>query len=193
MNKINLFPTTIFECFKKFDDNVLLDAINSNLNEKDDQCVLTFPNLHLNKNLENFCNWILNISAQASNAWGYQPQSMYIKGMWGVKSIKYGGLKQHGHPSNWLCGTYYLQVYEQDNIIFHDPRHRALAVQPFVQDWNDFNRPITKLKAKKYHFYIFPSWLEHSTDPVKHNKERISISWNIKLPQNLSSGYGDYG
>ena len=192
-NTINLFPTTIFESYKKFDTDILMAAINSNMNNKNEQCTLTYPDLHYNDTLKPIQNYILDISAKASKAWGYEEQPMTIKGMWGVKSTKHGGLKQHGHPGNWLCGCYYLEVHESDHILFHDPRARALAVQPLVKDWNDFNRPIAKLKAKKNHFYIFPSWLEHSTEAVKHNKERVSISWNIKLPNMLSSGYEDYG
>ena len=192
-NTINLFPTTIFESYKKFDTDILMAAINSNMNNKNEQCTLTYPDLHYNDTLKPIQDYILDISAKASKAWGYEEQPMTIKGMWGVKSTKHGGLKQHGHPGNWLCGCYYLEVHESDHILFHDPRARALAVQPLVKDWNDFNRPIAKLKAKKNHFYIFPSWLEHSTEAVKHNKERVSISWNIKLPNMLSSGYEDYG
>tara|TARA_B100001094_G_C18178712_1_gene799531 strand:+ start:794 stop:1381 length:588 start_codon:yes stop_codon:yes gene_type:complete len=192
-NTIDLFPTTIFESYKKFDTDILMAAINSNMNNKNEQCTLTYPDLHYNDTLKPIQNYILDISAKASEAWGYEEQPMTIKGMWGVKSTKHGGLKQHGHPGNWLCGCYYLEVHESDHILFHDPRARALAVQPLVKDWNDFNRPIAKLKAKKNHFYIFPSWLEHSTEAVKHNKERVSISWNIKLPNKLSSGYEDYG
>ena len=192
-NTIDLFPTTIFESYKKFDTDILMAAINSNMNNKNEQCTLTYPDLHYNDTLKPIQNYILDISAKASKAWGYEEQPMTIKGMWGVKSTKHGGLKQHGHPGNWLCGCYYLEVHESDHILFHDPRARALAVQPLVKDWNDFNRPIAKLKAKKNHFYIFPSWLEHSTEAVKHNKERVSISWNIKLPNMLSSGYEDYG
>lgn len=192
-NTIDLFPTTIFESYKEFDNDILYKAIDDNINYKDDPCVLTYPDLHLITDLKPLHDYILSISLEAATAWGYKEQPMEIKGMWGVKSTKHGGLKQHGHPSNWLCGCYYLEVHESDHILFHDPRARALAVQPSVKDWNDFNRPVAKLKAKKNHFYIFPSWLEHSTEAVKHNKERISISWNIKLPDQLSSGYGDYG
>ena len=195
-NKIDLFPTTIFESYKKFSDKDLLEtfaAIRNNLNHTDEQCVLTYPDLHHNKKLKFMTDWILDLSAEASTAWGYELQEMTIRGMWGVKSTRHGGLKQHGHPGNWLCGCYYLDVHEEDHIIFHDPRARAMAVQPKVKEWNNFNTPIARLKAKQYHFYVFPSWLEHSTEIVKHDKERISISWNIKLPNDLSSGYGDYG
>ncbi len=192
-NTINLFPTTIFESYKKFDNDILMNAINSNMNDKGEQCTLTFPDLHLNNTLKPIHDYILDISMEASKAWGYAYQPMELKGMWGVRSTKHGGLKQHGHPGNWLCGCYYIDVHEEDYIIFHDPRTRAMSVQPLVEEWNDFNKPVAKLKAKNNHFYIFPSWLEHSTESVKHDKERISISWNIKLPDQLSSGYGDYG
>ena len=192
-NSINLFPTVIFESYKKFNEEILYEAINSNLNNKGEQCTLTYPNLHRNEKLKFMTDYILNLSKEASNIWGYKSQDMHIKGMWGVISTRNGGLKQHGHPGNWLCGCYYLEAHDEDHIIFHDPRARALAVQPLVEKWNDFNTPIARLKAKKHHFYIFPSWLEHSTESVKHDKKRISISWNIKLPNDLSSGYGDYG
>jgi len=192
-NTINLFPTTIFESYKEFDNDILISAIDGNINDKGEQCTLTYPDLHYNDTLKPMHDYILDISMEASKAWGYAEQPMELKGMWGVRSTKHGGLKQHGHPGNWLCGCYYIDVHEEDHIIFHDPRSRAMSVQPIVEQWNDFNRPLAKLKAKNNHFYIFPSWLEHSTEAVKHDKERVSISWNIKLPDQLSAGYGDYG
>ena len=56
--------------------------------------------------------------------------------------------------------------------------------------YNDYNTSILKYPAKSGRVYIFPHWLEHEVEPIMHDKTRVSISWNIRIPQLLGCGYG---
>ena len=157
---------------------------------KTEPLTLSNTDLHKDERMEEFCDFILEQHKSVMHTLGYVPQDLSFSGMWGVEQNKHGYHRQHYHPNNWMCGVFYVDTHEDDAIVFHDPRLRAGAIQPKTFDYNEYNTSINRFPSPEGKIYMFPHWLEHSVEPLVHDKTRISISWNIKIPKQLGCGYG---
>jgi hypothetical protein len=110
-----------------------------------------------------------------------------------VNISKPGGyLAKHHHPDCNLAGVLWIKALQNSgNIVFHNPR----TFDPFLQSakkreidsytddfknkfniYSDYDFPPTEGRI-----LIFPSYLEHQVRENKSNKDRISVSFNIKL------------
>jgi uncharacterized protein (TIGR02466 family) len=98
--------------------------------------------------------------------------------------------KLHSHPNNFLSGVYYVRTGEgADTINFHDPRSQASVIRPPVVELTGENTDQVVVRVSDGMLLLFPSWLEHSVDANRSDKERISISFNLmfsSFPQRLS-------
>lgn len=187
----NLFPTYIYQVdVSEYDKDMLKKVISDNIFTRTDPLTLSSHKIHQVEEMSGFCNFVLDQCTDAMQNQGYFPQELEFSGMWGVEQTKHGYHRQHTHPNNWMCGVFYVDAYPGDNILFHDPRLRANQIQPKTMEYNEYNTSIVKLEAVSGRMYIFPSWLEHSVEPVIHDNKRISISWNIRIPKDLGAGYG---
>ena len=84
----------------------------------------------------------------------------------------------HNHPGSVLSGVYYVESTEEQGNIFFERSDNAEYFLPPVSQTNYFNCTATSYKAITGAMYVFPSWLKHSVQPNKTDKDRISISFN---------------
>ena len=73
---------------------------------------------------------------------------------------------------------YYVESTEEQGNIFFERSDNAEYFLPPVSQTNYFNGTATSYKAITGAMYVFPSWLKHSVQPNKTDKDRISISFN---------------
>jgi len=96
----------------------------------------------------------------------------------------------HSHPNNFLSGVYYLQTQPgADTINFHDPRVQTSIIRPPVTELTAQNTDQVVVRVRNGTLLVFPSYLQHSVDFNKSDKERISISFNVmfsSFTENLS-------
>tara|TARA_B100000212_G_scaffold304909_1_gene252591 strand:+ start:1304 stop:1909 length:606 start_codon:yes stop_codon:yes gene_type:complete len=186
-----IFPTYVFELdLKEYDKDFYKEIISDHMVTKTDPLTLSNTDLHKDEKMKEFCDFILEQHKSVMHTLGYVPQDLSFSGMWGVEQNKHGYHRQHFHPNNWMCGVFYIDTHEEDAIVFHDPRLRAGVIQPKTFDYNEYNTSINRFPSPEGKIYMFPNWLEHSVEPLVHDKTRISISWNIKIPEQLGCGYG---
>ena len=186
-----IFPTYVFELdLKEYDKDFYKEIISDHMVTKTDPLTLSNTDLHTDERMKDFCDFILEQHKSVMHSMGYLPQDLGFSGMWGVEQNKHGYHRQHFHPNNWMCGVFYIDTHEEDAIVFHDPRLRAGVIQPKTFDYNEYNTSINRFPSPEGKIYMFPNWLEHSVEPLVHDKTRISISWNIKIPEQLGCGYG---
>ena len=92
----------------------------------------------------------------------------------------------HQHPNSFLSGVVYVKcppAEEIGDILFNDPRQAKNMIHPnFKKESCISNRNIW-VRPGLGILILFPSWLEHGTEPyVSTSKEkRISISFNYNL------------
>lgn len=101
--------------------------------------------------------------------------------------------KRHTHPGCYWSGAYYVDTGDGigeglgGEFQFHDPRGGALLDNAAARivasgDAAPLIRPEPGL------FVIFPSWMLHSVRPYQAGGTRISIAFNLALPQGSAPG-----
>ena len=92
--------------------------------------------------------------------------------------------QSHFHPTSLFSGVYYVKVPQSGgNIYFENPVGDLMD-----SCWSDkIKQSYTKINSSKYtlisntsKLFLFPSWLKHGVYPNMDNKERISISFNLR-------------
>lgn len=89
-------------------------------------------------------------------------------------------VRNHVHPWSVWSGVYYAQVDERSgDLFFEDPRpaHKALA-WPHAKGEN---RGLVQFRPRPGMLVVFPSWLEHYTDPSRSENERVCVAFNASL------------
>lgn len=103
-----------------------------------------------------------------------------ITGCWANVNVKGALHRMHSHPNNFLSGVYYVQAAPgADTINFHDPRNQTRVIRPPVTELTRENTDQVVVNVSDGTLLIFPSYLEHSVDASRSDKERVSVSFNI--------------
>ena len=68
-------------------------------------------------------------------------------------------------------------------VVFKNPNalHENYIRPSDVVEYNGFNSESWRITPAENNLIIFPSWLEHFTNPNESGEDRISISFNIEL------------
>lgn len=85
----------------------------------------------------------------------------------------------HNHSNSFISGVFYIQIDQDDGIIFHNLENKPLVISPNV--YNTFNSLSWKIIVKNWDLILFPSALFHSVNPNINNQCRISLSFNTYL------------
>ena len=110
-------------------------------------------------------------------------QALQITGCWA--NVNGPGVRHdsHTHPNNYLSGAYYVRTQGgADTINFHDPRPQAGVVRPPVRELTAENADLVVVNVQDGTLLLFPAWLEHSVDPNRSQRPRISLSFNLMFP-----------
>ena len=79
-----------------------------------------------------------------------------------------------------LSGVYYPSVPDNSGeIVFTDPRIQAYIITLPVSRKTGFTSRQIRRTPSEGEFILFPSWLEHSVEMNKSDKERVSVAFNI--------------
>jgi uncharacterized protein (TIGR02466 family) len=106
-----------------------------------------------------------------------------VTGCWANLNAPGAGHPAHSHPNNYLSGVYYLRVQPgADTINFLDPRPQTGIIRPPVTALTAENTDQVVVKVKRGTLLIFPAWLQHSVDPNRSNRLRMSVGFNIMFP-----------
>ena len=114
----------------------------------------------------------------------WKAQFPLLKAIWANIHKKNGITLTHSHESDQvhIAGVYYLKKPENSgHLIVSNPLStlNGYLMKDFI-GWPDLV-PNTKIKSNEGGVVLFPSWLEHSTEPNKSDKDRICISFNIQI------------
>ena len=90
---------------------------------------------------------------------------------------KGGHVDKHRHEGSVVSGAFYPYVDEDScPLIFESPL-RPLRMNDVFEQQNPFSSYFASCKPRTGLLLVFPSWLEHRTDPNQTDK-RITISFN---------------
>jgi len=115
----------------------------------------------------------------------------YIQRSWATISVDSEVISKHQHLQSHLSFAYYLKKSKEDSnfIIYDDEKKnefipglfgsRTLVQKKLVKQITLATATKISLDIKENDIVIFPSKTPHSTDQIKTNAERISISGDI--------------
>jgi uncharacterized protein (TIGR02466 family) len=91
---------------------------------------------------------------------------------------------------NLLSGAFYVKCNQQSGAIkFVDERPSSKFVTehsfPFVPSPTNFIGASFAVQPSPGEMVMFPAWIEHKVDPSQDDSERISMSFNLSLPEEL--------
>jgi len=114
--------------------------------------------------------------------WDLKNQKVKITSMWSIINKKNASNSRHIHSNNCISAAYYVKAPKHcGDIVFHDPRSAAVYSYPKVSKINKLNSNIYSIQPREGLLVMFPSFLHHSVDTNKSDKERIVISFNLNL------------
>jgi len=88
--------------------------------------------------------------------------------------------RKHTHANSMLSGVYYPSVPDNSGqIVFTDPRIQAYVIRLPTTQKTAFTSRQIKRTPSAGEFILFPSWLEHSVEINRSEKERVSVAFNI--------------
>jgi len=98
---------------------------------------------------------------------------------WHVVLKKFGGQKEHIHPSGWLSGVIYLKV-----VPSLEENEGAIEFGLNSDQYFHENSPNFLYQPKLGDIVLFPSNLHHKTIPFSSNSDRIVIAFDLKANPN---------
>lgn len=105
-----------------------------------------------------------------------------LTGCWANVNAPGAAHRAHAHPNNYLSGAYYVRTRAgADTVNFHDPRPQAAVIRPPVRELTAENADQVVVTVADGTLLLFPAWLQHSVDPNRSGRIRISVSFNIML------------
>ena len=160
-----------------------MEDVQSHIN----QCTTTPDDLHTRECYASLVSFIEQKTERFSEEiLGIKKDDIELNSMW--SNIHNVGSKHHTHqhPNAFLSGAFYPYIpecKEPGNILFIDPRQaKNMVYADFVKSSCISNRRIW-VTPKTGLLLLFPSWLEHGTDPFigSPDQKRVSISFNYLL------------
>ncbi len=110
-------------------------------------------------------------------------ETFMITGCWVNVSAPGAGHRVHDHPNNYLSGVYYARTRQGANTInFLDPRRQAAIIRSPITELTAENTEQVVVSVKDGVLLMFPAWLQHSVDPNRSDRVRISVGFNIMFP-----------
>lgn len=115
-------------------------------------------------------------------SWEKNKQIAKINNMWAIINTGGSANIRHQHGNSTISGAYYVRAPEKSgDIVFYDPRPAPVYSHPNINEPNFLNAQVNSISPKEGALILFPSYLDHSVNENISNKERIVISFNIRV------------
>ena len=115
-------------------------------------------------------------------SWEKNKQIAKINNMWAIINTGGSANIRHQHGNSTISGAYYVRAPENSgDIVFYDPRPAPVYSHPNINKPNFLNAQVNSISPKEGALILFPSYLDHSVNENISNKERIVISFNIRV------------
>jgi len=114
--------------------------------------------------------------------WDLLKNELKITGMWTIINPTNASNARHIHSNNFISSAYYVKApKDSGDIVFYDPRSANVIRSPIISSLNKLNSTTFTVTPKEGLLVLFPSYLHHSVNINKSDKERVVISFNINL------------
>ena len=194
MNTIGIFSTPISLINNAIDLSISdLKKINSfkytekaHLNLFTDNYYVLYDLIDVKKRIEDYLNNYGKDILGLTNK-----NELYITNSWCVKTLKNGYHPAHSHPNSLISGVFYIDVGQNQNIIF-EYESSVFKKFDFCIDRNNtsFNTNRYVVPVRKNDLILFPSWLKHEVQINTTETTRLVLGFNVFIKGEM--GNDDY-
>ncbi|CAK0772710.1 hypothetical protein CCP3SC1AL1_620010 [Gammaproteobacteria bacterium] len=184
MEEIKLFSIPIYK-FKYSDHIEFKESVTPFLENEDTwkrvnslatHIDFTNSNLHKMDAFSPIKNFIQTNIELVMEDLGFQP-NIQITGMWGTRHRNAQYHHRHNHGNSFLAGIYYLNGNNNSGTTFFSPHNSHSQIIPAVKTVHKMQNSWVN-PFQEGTLIIFPSWLEHSTQPNTSKSIRHILSFN---------------
>jgi hypothetical protein len=147
--------------------------------------------LHQDPRFAEITQWIRSCLDHYRRAMTYDCDAFDITIMWANRDLAGSATHHsaHAHPCSFISGCYY--VTEGSGIYFKDPVIQRSFNSVGVKQFNQEKIVVYPVTAGK--LILFPSWLEHGTEPHRGPQDRWSIAFNALPVGAINAGVNGSG
>jgi len=191
MDLISIYSIPVWDMiYPSFDveKNIFLTSVDEYMQENPDfsdegTTNQSAPLLHSKEKLKPFFDYIYQASNKIADDLNFIDRDIYITSSW----VTYHNLRNHIKPEHIhhevFSGVFYLQCPEKSaKLRIKNPGMNPLWNGLILrEDKNQFTSESITIEPKEGQIIIWPSYLPHSVETNDHDKNRISISFNILM------------
>jgi hypothetical protein len=133
------------------------------------------------------CEFILDFARTMVSTVHDKPEDIFLLNMWTTIYPPGAYVPEHIHSNSLLSGVFYAKAEPNcGNLVFHDPSYIAKSM--YLYKHNTFPTVDTKYtqQVKTGAMILFPSWLPHKTEVNNSGEDRIIISFNIGMKDDIT-------
>ena len=189
-----LFPTLIYETsFPREFNEKEVNAYNEVLEDTYDNVnnIISTEEYALNKydgfsEIKKFIEVHLNQYTHRVYEFG-RKHKIHITSSW--LNLTKPGMSHHihAHPNSFISGVFYFETLDDDCLVFHSRNSKQSHLIPHTNRGNIIG-DIHRNRVNKGTLLLFPSWLDHSVEKNKEDKNRISLSFNTYVKGPFGDG-----
>lgn len=138
--------------------------------------------LHLNPDFKELFDWIDICLEDYRKSFNYSCDSLQTVLSWVNKSLGRSPHHTHTHPNSFISGIYYLT--ENPSPTYFESPITASRNGIVVISQSPLYQNIWTCQANAGDLILFPSWLDHFTEPPEQEKTRMTLSFNI-MPRGI--------
>lgn len=124
-----------------------------------------------------FFSWVQTCLDDYKEHFGLMTEGLRVSLSWANKSTQYTEHRRHYHPNSYISGIYYI-TDKPSPTYFDCPvtvkRTGVVVVSQSILDHNVWTCP-----SATGELVLFPSWLEHYTEPQPFEGNRYTLSINV--------------
>jgi len=187
MEQLNLFSIPVFRF--KFTNHVglknsIMDTlINPEIYQENtgptNSLHLTNPNLHRQENLKPFVDFAHDCLRATMMQLGFEPL-IQLTGLWATQHSTGEYHHRHSHSNSFLAGVYYLNGMPNSagTRFFNTHRNHRQIIPARLPNQEMLISNTHTVPFIEGTLLVFPSWLEHNTEPNQSVSARHILSFN---------------
>lgn len=186
---LHAFPSTLFALdvpISEEEQKVYLDVISENLYKSSGHSFSqTKGNLHLNEKIKPLTKKLKQaVSCIIEDHYLWAVEGFRINQMWANSFERNQWILRHTHPNSHLSGIFYIDAnIESGGTIFLNPNQVINHID--IQNKSDaasfsWAKSVT-VAATRHRLILFPSYLDHFSEPNRTDRARITISFNVSI------------
>ena len=114
--------------------------------------------------------------------WKTKDKNIRIKEMWAIINKQEDFNITHTHPNNILSSAYYVKAPKNcGDFIAENSNLAKRHLYPEIENKNEFNADIARIKVSEGDLLLFPAYLPHQVSKNESGEDRIVISFNVDI------------